>query len=176
MPTTLFDRLAAGWRALWVPRAAREVEDRGLRAALAGMPVPPPGPDPLAGLGEARRQLDDTEARLRFLEARRRLYERAGRGSPARRVRSGRAPVRARGPPFTLLHPSGALPMKRITTQVREFLREEDGAAVAEYGLLLAIVAVGMITVLTAFRNELTNWWRNLQGQLVATPSAPPAP
>jgi pilus assembly protein Flp/PilA len=65
--------------------------------------------------------------------------------------------------------------MKRITTQVREFLREEDGAAVAEYGLLLAIVAVGMITVLTAFRNELRTWWQGLQTQLTATPAAPPA-
>lgn len=61
--------------------------------------------------------------------------------------------------------------MKRITTQVREFIREEDGAAVAEYGLLLAIVAVGMITVLTAFRNELRTWWERLQGQITTTPA-----
>ena len=70
-------RLAAVWRKIWTPKAAREVEDVGLQRALAGMPVPPPGPDPRAGLGEARRRLDDTEARLRFLETRRRLYERA---------------------------------------------------------------------------------------------------
>jgi Flp pilus assembly pilin Flp len=62
--------------------------------------------------------------------------------------------------------------MQRITTQVRAFIREEDGAAVAEYGLLLAIVAVGMITVLTAFRNELRTWWASLQSQLVATPAS----
>ena len=61
--------------------------------------------------------------------------------------------------------------MERITTQVRAFIREEDGAAVAEYGLLLAIVAVGMITVLTAFRNELRTWWTGLQSQLVAAPA-----
>ena len=65
--------------------------------------------------------------------------------------------------------------MKRIATQVREFIRDENGAAVAEYGLLLAIVAVGMITVLTAFRNELKTWWETLQGNLTATPAAPPA-
>jgi hypothetical protein len=74
--TGVADRLAAAWRAIWTPKAARDVEDAGLREALAGMPAPPPGPDPRAGLGEARRRLDDTEARLRFLEGRRRLYER----------------------------------------------------------------------------------------------------
>lgn len=61
--------------------------------------------------------------------------------------------------------------MKRIVTQVREFVRDEDGAAVAEYGLLLAIVAVGMITVLTAFRDNLRTWWNGLRDQLTATPS-----
>ena len=62
--------------------------------------------------------------------------------------------------------------MERIITQVRAFVVEEDGAAVAEYGLLLAIVAVGMITVLTAFRNELRTWWQGLQTQLTATPAS----
>ena len=60
--------------------------------------------------------------------------------------------------------------MKRITTQVREFIREENGAAVAEYGLLLAIVAVGMITVLTAFRTELAAWWGRLSTRLGEQP------
>ena len=62
--------------------------------------------------------------------------------------------------------------MERIVKQVRAFVVDEDGAAVAEYGLLLAIVAVGMITVLTAFRNELRTWWQGLQSQLTATPAA----
>ena len=61
--------------------------------------------------------------------------------------------------------------MQRITQQVRAFMVEEDGAAVAEYGLLLAIVAVGMITVLTAFRTQLTTWWNGLTSSLVATPN-----
>ena len=72
----LADRLASVWRSIWTPKAAREVEDTGLQQALAGMPEPPPAPDPRAGLHEARRRLDDTEARLRYLEGRRRLYER----------------------------------------------------------------------------------------------------
>lgn len=62
--------------------------------------------------------------------------------------------------------------MDRIAEKVRAFVAEEDGAAIAEYGLLLAIVAVGMITVLTAFRNELRTWWEKLQADITATPAA----
>ena len=72
----LLTHLSAAWRSIWTPKAAREVEDAGLQHALDAMPEPPPAPDPWAGLGEARRRLEDAEARLRFLEGRRRLYER----------------------------------------------------------------------------------------------------
>jgi Flp pilus assembly pilin Flp len=61
--------------------------------------------------------------------------------------------------------------MNRITKLVRDFVREDDGAAIAEYGLLLAIVAVGFITVLTAFRDELRNWWTNLRNNITNTPA-----
>jgi hypothetical protein len=74
--TGVLAHLASVWRSIWTPKAAREVEDAGLQHALDAMPEPPPGPDPWAGLREARRRLDDTEARLRYLEGRRRLYER----------------------------------------------------------------------------------------------------
>ena len=60
--------------------------------------------------------------------------------------------------------------MKRFATQLRAFVRDENGAAVAEYGLLLAIVAVGMITLLMTFRTQLTTWWTGLTAQLTATP------
>ena len=61
--------------------------------------------------------------------------------------------------------------MDRISKKLRAFVVEEDGAAIAEYGLLLAIVAVGMIAVLTTFRNELRTWWEKLQGDITATPA-----
>ena len=64
--------------------------------------------------------------------------------------------------------------MDRIAKQLRTFVSEEDGAAIAEYGLLLAIVAVGMITVLTAFRDKLGVWWKGLQDSLTATPTSAP--
>jgi hypothetical protein len=70
----LGDRLLAVWRSIWTPRAAREVEDEGLRRALGGLPPPPPvGPDPWAGLDDLERRNAALERRLRELA---RLYDR----------------------------------------------------------------------------------------------------
>jgi pilus assembly protein Flp/PilA len=66
--------------------------------------------------------------------------------------------------------------MNRIMKGVRRFIREDDGAAIAEYGLLLAIVAVGLIAILTAFRNDIIVWWTDMKRQLTETPAPPPAP
>lgn len=66
-------RLAAVWRAIWTPKAVRDVETTGLRDALAGMPEPPPAPDPWRGLEEAQRRSADLERRSRELA---RLYGR----------------------------------------------------------------------------------------------------
>lgn len=63
--------------------------------------------------------------------------------------------------------------MNRMMQGVRRFLREEDGAAIAEYGLLLAIVAVGLIAILTAFRNDIATWWNTMREDIVANPTAP---
>ena len=66
--------------------------------------------------------------------------------------------------------------MNRMMQGVRRFLREDDGAAIAEYGLLLAIVAVGLIAILTAFRNDIVVWWDGMKNQIRATPAPPPPP
>lgn len=62
--------------------------------------------------------------------------------------------------------------MNRILKGVRRFIREDDGAAIAEYGLLLAIVAVGLIAILTAFRNDIATWWNGMRENITAQPSA----
>jgi Flp pilus assembly pilin Flp len=66
--------------------------------------------------------------------------------------------------------------MNRMMQGVRRFIREDDGAAIAEYGLLLAIVAVGLIAILTAFRNDIVIWWDNMKNRIRETPAPPPAP
>jgi len=43
----------------------------------------------------------------------------------------------------------------------RRFLREEDGIAVTEYGMLFAIVAVGLLLVVRTFRDDLKSWFSN---------------
>jgi pilus assembly protein Flp/PilA len=66
--------------------------------------------------------------------------------------------------------------MNRMMQGVRRFLREDEGAAIAEYGLLLAIVAVGLIAILTAFRNDIANWWNDMKNEITATPAPVPVP
>ncbi len=63
--------------------------------------------------------------------------------------------------------------MKRISSLARAFVKEEDGAAIAEYGLLLAIVAIGVITILVAFRDQLNRIWTEINADLQALPDAP---
>ena len=65
--------------------------------------------------------------------------------------------------------------MNRMIKGFRRFIREDEGAAIAEYGLLLAIVAVGLIAILTAFRDDIAIWWNTMREDIVATPTAPPS-
>ena len=45
--------------------------------------------------------------------------------------------------------------MKRIGTGVRRFLREEEGAALAEYGILIAFIAIAAIVAVTFFGGKI---------------------
>ena len=47
--------------------------------------------------------------------------------------------------------------MKRIGNEVRRFFREEDGAALAEYGILIAFIAVAAIVAVTFFGGKIKN-------------------
>jgi Flp pilus assembly pilin Flp len=62
--------------------------------------------------------------------------------------------------------------MNRMIQGARRFLREDEGAAIAEYGLLLAIVAVGLITILAVFRNDIAVWWNGMRESITAQPTA----
>ena len=47
--------------------------------------------------------------------------------------------------------------MKRISTEVRRFLNEEEGAALAEYGILIAFIAIAAIVAVTFFGTKIKN-------------------
>jgi len=49
--------------------------------------------------------------------------------------------------------------MRLVGTTVREFARSEEGIAVTEYGLLLALVAILMISVVTVFGSSIKSWF-----------------
>ena len=49
--------------------------------------------------------------------------------------------------------------MRRITASLRSFVRSDEGIAVTEYGLLVALVAVLMIGVVTVFGSSIRSWF-----------------
>jgi len=49
--------------------------------------------------------------------------------------------------------------MQRIKELGRSFVREEDGLAVTEYGLLLALVAVALVAVVKTFGSQIKTWF-----------------
>ena len=44
-----------------------------------------------------------------------------------------------------------------VRNSLRRFVREEEGASLAEYALLLGVITVALITVLTTFRASIAN-------------------
>jgi Flp pilus assembly pilin Flp len=49
--------------------------------------------------------------------------------------------------------------MRQITAKVQDFLAADEGIAVTEYGLLVALVAVLMIGVVTVFGSSIKSWF-----------------
>ncbi len=47
--------------------------------------------------------------------------------------------------------------MSTLKNTLRRFVREEEGASLAEYALLLGVITVALITVITTFRNSISN-------------------
>lgn len=43
---------------------------------------------------------------------------------------------------------------------VRKFLKAEEGAVIAEYGLLLAMVAVVLVGVVLLFGADISEWYK----------------
>ena len=49
---------------------------------------------------------------------------------------------------------------------MKKFLRSEDGIAVTEYGLLIALVAIALIAVVTVFGSNISSWFQTKTGQI----------
>jgi pilus assembly protein Flp/PilA len=49
--------------------------------------------------------------------------------------------------------------MDRIRTLARKFVKSDEGIAVTEYGLLIALVAVLLIGVVTVFGSSISSWF-----------------
>ena len=47
--------------------------------------------------------------------------------------------------------------MERINAAAKRFVRDEDGAALAEYGILIAFIAIAAIVAVTFFGTRIRN-------------------
>ena len=52
--------------------------------------------------------------------------------------------------------------MASITTAARKFMNDEDGAALAEYGILVAFIAIVAITAVTFFGSKISKKFSDL--------------
>jgi len=59
----------------------------------------------------------------------------------------------ARKRPYSLQ----ASTMRKLTNTARRFLREDEGASLAEYALLLGVITVALITVIMQFKDSIAN-------------------
>ncbi len=50
--------------------------------------------------------------------------------------------------------------------QIRRFLKEEEGVTLIEYGLIAALVAVALVTALTALSGKLQSTFTYVASQL----------
>ena len=58
--------------------------------------------------------------------------------------------------------------MKRLNTAVQKFVKSDEGIAVTEYGLLIALVAVLLIGVVTIFGSSIASWFNNKTNKITS--------
>jgi Flp pilus assembly pilin Flp len=54
---------------------------------------------------------------------------------------------------------------------LKKFLQDEDGALLAEYGLLIAVLVLGLVVVIAIFRGQMASWFNNIGNKLSACDS-----
>jgi pilus assembly protein Flp/PilA len=58
--------------------------------------------------------------------------------------------------------------MDRIRTLARKFVKSDEGIAVTESGLLIALVAVLLIGVVTIFGSSISSWFANKTNKITS--------
>ncbi|MCU9953557.1 Flp family type IVb pilin [Burkholderia sp. MS455] len=58
--------------------------------------------------------------------------------------------------------------MSKLIQQVSRFVRDEDGVTAIEYGLIAALIAVGIIVAVTAVGTELKDVFTTIAADLTA--------
>jgi len=61
-----------------------------------------------------------------------------------------------------LITKSKEVEVERIKLATRRFIREEEGAALAEYGILIAFIAIAAIVAVTFFGDKIKNKFSQL--------------
>ncbi len=56
--------------------------------------------------------------------------------------------------------------MKSLLTKIKNFVREEEGATAVEYGLLVALIAVAIITAVTTLGTNLSGLFDKVSAQV----------
>ena len=59
--------------------------------------------------------------------------------------------------------------MNHFTELARQFVREDDGQDVVEYGLLIATIAIVVLVATSAFGTSITAWFSKLAGRITTT-------
>jgi pilus assembly protein Flp/PilA len=52
---------------------------------------------------------------------------------------------------------------------VRQFIHDEDGQDVVEYGLLIATIAIVVLVGISFFGNNISAWFNTLAGRITTT-------
>ena len=52
---------------------------------------------------------------------------------------------------------------------VRQFIRDEEGQDVVEYGLLIATIAIVVLIGVGIFGTNIKDWFQNLAGRITTT-------
>jgi pilus assembly protein Flp/PilA len=56
---------------------------------------------------------------------------------------------------------------------IRQFIREEDGQDVVEYGLLIATIAIVVLVGISFFGTNINAWFQTLAGRITTTGISP---